>query len=105
MASAVCSHATAIGAGAAAGLAIGAEAIYAHVANRGMLRWNSHCIDPQAFLTWTGPCRIWHAVLRLALGLDVFGAMAIEGQMKDLMMEIQEETCVDMGSCVYNQNI
>ena len=44
-------------------------------------------------------------VLGLALGLDVFGAMAIEGQMKDLMMEIQEETCVDMGSCVYNQNI
>ena len=28
-------------------------------------------------------------VLRLALGLDVFGAMAIEGQMKVLMMEIQ----------------
>ena len=44
-------------------------------------------------------------VLGLALGLDVFGAMAIEGQMKDLMMEIQEDNCVDMGSCVYNQTI
>ena len=44
-------------------------------------------------------------VLGLALGLDVFGAMAIEGQMKDLMMEIQEDNCVDMGSSVYNQTI
>ena len=44
-------------------------------------------------------------VLRLALGLDVFGAMAIEGQMKDLMMEIQEDNCVDMGSSGYNQSI
>ena len=44
-------------------------------------------------------------VLGLALGLDVFGAMAIEGQMKDLIMEIQEDNCVDMGSCVYNQTI
>ena len=43
--------------------------------------------------------------LGLALGLDVFGAMATEGQMKDLIMETQEDNCVDMGTCVYNQTI
>ena len=44
-------------------------------------------------------------MLRLALGLDVFGAMAIEGQIKDLISEIQEDNCVDMGSSGYNQSI